>query len=59
MNGREALSKALVLFIEGRPIVQAVSRGHNSEGDDWVIVEKVDGKLSTIPEVPKPIAEAE
>lgn len=60
MLGKDALSQALIWILEGRPIVQAVSRGHDSEADDWVIVEKIDGKLSTITEIPKePEAEAE
>lgn len=53
MKARDALSRALVLAIEGHPVVQAVSRSHTPEADDWVIVTKRDGQLETIRELPE------
>lgn len=57
LNGKDALAQALVWFVEGRPIVQAVSRSHDSDADDWVIVEKVDGQYVTTHEIPEPEVE--
>lgn len=54
MTGREALSHALVLLIEGEPVIQAVSKSHTFDADDWVIVTKDEsGKFQTIREIPK------
>lgn len=54
MKARDALSRALVLAIEGHPVVQAVSRSHTPEADDWVIVTRdSNGEYQTIREIPK------
>jgi hypothetical protein len=54
MTAREALSRALVLTIEGHPVIQCVSKSHTFDADDWVIVTKDEsGKFQTIREIPK------
>jgi hypothetical protein len=54
LNGKDALSQALVWFIEGKPVIQCVSKSHTSDADDWVIVTKnKEGQFQTIREIPK------
>jgi hypothetical protein len=54
MTAREALSHALVLTIEGQPVIQCVSVSHGRKEDDWVIVTRdSDGEYQTIRELPK------
>jgi hypothetical protein len=54
MTAREALSRALILTIEGHPVIQCVSVSHGRKEDDWVIVTRdSDGEYQTIRELPR------
>ena len=54
MTAREALSHALIMVIEDKPVIQCVSKSHTFDADDWVIVTKdSQGKFQTIREIPK------
>lgn len=54
MTAREALSQALVMVVDGHPVIQCVSQSHTFDADDWVIVTKdAAGNFQTIREIPK------
>jgi hypothetical protein len=54
MTAREALSQALVMVVDGHPVIQCVSVSHGRKEDDWVIVTRdSDGEYQTIRELPK------
>jgi hypothetical protein len=54
MTAREALSQALVMVVDGHPVIQCVSVSHGRKEDDWVIVTRdSDGEYQTIRELPR------
>jgi hypothetical protein len=53
MLAREALSKALVMVIEGEPVIRVLSGSQRSDADDWRIeLRYPDGSYKTIRELP-------
>lgn len=56
MTAREALSRALVMVIEGLPVIQCVSTSHGRKENDWVIVTRdSNGDYQTIRESAKEV----
>ena len=56
MKGNEALSQALVWFMEGKPVINARATDHKPEGDSWAIdLKPKNGPYETIREIPKEV----
>jgi hypothetical protein len=55
MKGKDALSQALVWFIEGKPVINARASDHKTAGDSWVIeLKPEDEPYETVREVVRP-----